>query len=216
MGHEINSSIANTSIRFQWSPAHCKIPGNEKAHKLAQTATEKGKRIGPSTQPPPVARSIVFQNAWDVKVIEDVTSLSRSKSGRFVKSIDKGMPSRHTRILYNGRSKLHAGLLCQLRTGISRLNSYLRKIRVVKDGQCRCNTGKETVHHFLFCCPLWDNCRTPMKRLADSHKRWGDTSIVLGGWSGEYKDGEFGKWKPDLAMVSATIKFAADTGRLNI
>ena len=31
-----------------------------------------------------------------------------------------------------------------------------------------------------------------------------------------YKDGEFSKWKPNLAMVSATIKFAADTGRLNV
>lgn len=55
-----------------------------------------------------------------------------------------------------------------------------------------------------------------MKRLADSHNRWGDTSFLLGGWSGVVKDGEFGQWKPNLAMVSATIKFAEDTGRLNV
>ena len=39
MSHEINSSNTNTNIQFQWSPAHSKIPGNEKAHKLAQTLT---------------------------------------------------------------------------------------------------------------------------------------------------------------------------------
>lgn len=46
MSHEmLNSSNTNTNIQFQWSPAHSKIPGNEKAHKLAQTATEKGKKV---------------------------------------------------------------------------------------------------------------------------------------------------------------------------
>ena len=38
---------------------------------------------------------------------------------------------------------------------------------------------------------------------------------MLGGWSGPCKDGGLGKWKPDLAMVAATINFAAETGRLD-
>ena len=117
----------------------------------------------------------------------------QSKTGRFIKSIDKGIPSSHTRVLYNGKSKMHAGLLCQLRTGICRLNSYLCKIQAAESGQCGCNTGVETVHHFLFCCPLWDRFRPQMKHLADSHNRWGDTSFLLGGWSEVGKNGEFGK-----------------------
>lgn len=55
-----------------------------------------------------------------------------------------------------------------------------------------------------------------MKQLADDHNRWGDTSFLLGGWSGVSKDGELSKWKPNLAIVTATIKFIADTGRLNV
>ena len=43
----------------------------------------------------------------------------------------------------------------------------------------------------------------------------GDTSFLLGGWPGPRKDGGFGKLKPDLAMVAATINFAARTGRLD-
>ena len=55
-----------------------------------------------------------------------------------------------------------------------------------------------------------------MKQLADKHNRWGDTSLFLiGGWSGSCKDDIFGKWKPDLAIVAATINFAATTGRLD-
>lgn len=55
-----------------------------------------------------------------------------------------------------------------------------------------------------------------MKHVADSHNHWEDTSFLLGGWSGVVKDGKLGKWKPNLAMVSATIKFAEDTERLNV
>lgn len=148
MSHEINSSITNTNIQFQWSPAHSKIPGNEKAHKLTQTATEKGKSIEPSFQRFPIARSVMKKIAWEVKANEDYTSLLRSKTGRFIKSIDKGILSSHTRALYSGKSKMHAGLLCQLRTGICRLNSYLCKIQATESGRCSCGTEIETVHHF--------------------------------------------------------------------
>ena len=215
ISHGINSSASNVKIGFQWCPAHSNVPGNEKAHKLAKSATEKGREIQHSLRPFPIARAIVSQKAKSVKVIEDITSLSRSKTGRFVKSIDKKIPDSHTSLLYNGKSKPHAGLLCQLRTGICRLNSYLSKIHAVESAECGCNTGKETVHHFLFCCPLWERARSRMKQLADRHNRWGDTSFLLGGWSGPGKDGDFNKWKPDLAMVAATINFAATTGRLD-
>ena len=99
--------------------------------------------------------------------IEDSTGLSRSKTGQFVKSIDKKIPNSHTSLLYNGKSKSHARLLCQLRTGICRLNSYLSKIQAAESAECGCNTDRETVHHFLFCCPLWDKARARIKQLAD-------------------------------------------------
>lgn len=64
----------------------------------------------------------MFGGAWNVKVTEDSTSLSRSKTGRFVKFIDKGISGSHTHTLR--KSTAHAGLLCQLRTDICRLNSH--------------------------------------------------------------------------------------------
>lgn len=38
---------------------------------------------------------------------------------------------------------------------------------------------------------------------------------MLGGWSGEGKDGILAKWKPRLEMVNATINFTIATGRLD-
>ncbi len=45
-------------------------------------------------------------------------------------------------------------------------------------------------------------------------KRWGDTSFLLGGWSGLKKDGELSKCKPNLQAVAAPIRFTKVTGRL--
>ena len=114
-------------------------------------------------RPFPIARAILTQTAKDIKVIEDNTGLSRSKTGQFVKSIDKKISDSHTSLLYNGKSKSYAGLLCQLRTGICQLNSYLSRIQATKSAKCGCNTGRETVHHFLFCCLLWDKAQLPIK-----------------------------------------------------
>lgn len=38
---------------------------------------------------------------------------------------------------------------------------------------------------------------------------------MLRGWSGPCKNGEFSKWKPDLAIIAATINFATASGRLD-
>lgn len=54
--------------------------------------------------------------------------------------------------------------------------------------------------------------RGEIRRLAG--RRWGDTSYMLGGWSGKIKDGEVAKWKPASDMVTTTINFAIASGRL--
>ena len=75
--------------------------------------------------------------------------------------------------------------------------------------------GVETVHHFLFYCPLWVRFRASITDLGYRHNRWGDTSFFVGGWSGSSKDGEEKIWKPNMEAVWATINYAVSTGRLD-
>ena len=124
----------------------------------------------------------------------------RAKVGRFIKLFDKALTRKHIITIYNGRTKKHLQILCQLRIGIYRLNSYLAKIQAVDSDQCRCNRGSETVNHFLFRCPRWSNFCQEFKRLAAN--RWGDLSYALGGWSNERKDGLLDRWAPHTAMVA--------------
>lgn len=48
-----------------------------------------------------------------------------------------------------------------------------------------------------------------------SHETASRQASLLGGWSEPSKDGDFNRWKPDQAMVAATINLAATTGRLD-
>ena len=126
----------------------------------------------------------VMGAAKSAKLTQTPDRFYKAKVGRF---------GQHTHLLYNGRVKLHANVLCQLRSGINRLNKYLAKINAVETEQCKCNRGEESVDHFLFRCPRWSNFRGEMRRLAG--QRWGDTSYLLGGWSGEQKDRALAKWR---------------------
>ncbi len=142
---------------LQWSPGHSKISGNVKAHELAQKATLP-ECTAPSFNNPILLLSTIKEIAGTkITAPDSRATFTNAKVGRFIKSFDKALPGKHTKTIYNGRSKKQAQILCQMRTGISRLNSYLTKIQAADSAQCRCNRGNETVDHFLFRCTLMDN-----------------------------------------------------------
>lgn len=116
--------------------------------------------------------------------------------------------------MYKGKTHIEAAALCQLRSGMCKLNKYLARIGSIEVDTCSCKRETESVDHFLFRCPLWTDQRRNICRLATKSNRWGDLSFALGGWSGETKDGDRLKWRPSLEMVAATGKFALETKRL--
>jgi hypothetical protein len=137
-------------------------------------------------------------------------------SGKHLQKIDKALPGKHVNKLYNALNRKAAATLVQLRTNISRLNTYLSKINVAETDRCECGM-RETVQHFLFSCPRWRNERRDMKSAHGS--RYWDVSYALGGYStaerdGKKVDGEKDKWQPDLNAVKATIDYAIKTGRV--
>ena len=211
--HEINMS-QRSQVSFQWSPGHSEIPGNEQAHKLAQDATT----VIPVhvDDPPlyPLLQSVALDEGRRLYLAPPPPWV-KPPTGKFTHRIDKALPGKHTETLYKGRSKVEAGVLCQLRSGMCRLNGYLAKIGAAEWSMCECGRESESVDHFLFRCPQWLEQRESLFKLARKANRWGDLSFALGGWSSERKDGSPQSWKPTQEMVSATIKFAMATNRLS-
>ena len=149
-------------------------------------------------------------------VTQHVISRSCRVSGKFTKEIDKALPGKHTKALYDHFSREEAAILVQLRTNKCKLNGYLAKINASATDLCECGQS-ETVSHFLIECPKWETQRQALKQAAGT--RWTDVSYLLGGWNdnkkpdGTYVDGARKKWRPNQKVVAATIAFAKNTKR---
>ncbi|KAL0929398.1 uncharacterized protein CTRU02_215564 [Colletotrichum truncatum] len=131
------------------------------------------------------------------------------KVGRFSKRVDKALPGKHTRQLYDELTWKEASTLAQLRTGPARLNYYLHRIDVVPSHVCVCGRATETVEHFLFRCTKWTTHRAEMLQCTETQRS--NISFYLGGKSATDDD----KWTPNMQAVRATIRFALATGRLD-
>jgi ribonuclease HI len=196
-------------ISFEWTPGGKNVQGNSNADKLARMATKD------DCQPPlnqVAVRSAVGREARNKRLAPTTILFTASRAGSFTRQLDKALPGKHVRLLYNTLPYDLAAILCQMRTAKSRLNSYLARIKVVESNLCLCG-APETIHHFIFECPRWLLERQQIRNI--NRQRWGDTSFYLGGWTSREIDGDMSKWRPHLEAVRATIAFAKATGRLD-
>jgi hypothetical protein len=92
------------------------------------------------------------------------TKLSQQKwpTGASLLRIDSAMPGKHVLTLYNNLNSTEAHVLAQMRTGYSKLKSFLARRELEEDDQCECGEGAETLRHFLFHYKRYDNERRRM------------------------------------------------------
>lgn len=152
-----------------------------------------------------LAKSTMLNN---IKSIGSTTGLLEGV-GRYSRALDKALPGKHTRELYDSLKSREARILAQLRTGMAQLNGYLHTIGTADTDICDCSQARETIKHFLFRCTRWDAHRAELMRQANN--KGGNLSFHLGGKAPTDPD----NWKPDLNIVLTTIKYAVSTGRLN-
>jgi hypothetical protein len=192
------------TIKMRWvSSTNESFTLGVKAKAEARKATDSGCR---ATKPPYQARStrlrvLLAQRRQHMVLPESV--------GGYSKRLDKALPGKHTRTLYDALKRRESDILVQLRTGMARVNRYLHRIGAAEADTCGCGQEEETVDHFLFRCPRWDEQREHMRNV--DREMMGNLSFFLGGKTAE--DGH--KWRPNLAAVRAAIKFAKSTGRLD-
>jgi hypothetical protein len=96
------------------------------------------------------------------------TSQMSTKFGEPVRRIDAAWPGYHTRHVYHDLSKRQAGILAQLRTGMTPLNGYLHNIKATEMDSCDCGQAPETREHFIF-----------------HGVRWSEQRKLLGVWTSE-------------------------------
>ncbi len=86
------------------------------------------------------------------------------KVGDFTTKLDRALPGKHTKKLYDSLKKTEAKILIQLRTAMGRINKYLHRIGAAELPDCACGVEKEDVKHFLFRCIRWTSERAPLRQ----------------------------------------------------
>jgi hypothetical protein len=126
---------------------------------------------------------------------------------------------KHTLRLYRSLTSDQAAILIQARTGQCRLNQYLSRIGVVDEAKCSCENDEETIRYLILSFPMWMDARSELNETVGD--RLGEVPYLLGEWRSR-KDvrteqllgGPKEKWKPDMEVVKATLRFLEKTGRL--
>jgi hypothetical protein len=139
--------------------------------KKARLAEERGPRLK--------SRALQLSRDW-IKA-ERVRHFDKLQVGKFTCKIDKALPNEHMTKVYNSLSREEAGILSQLRTDHTLLNSNLAYIGAEESANCTCGTVVESIQHFLFHCPKW---RSEQNKLREAMAgRWGDLAYALDSWS---------------------------------
>lgn len=144
--HQINTSD-RASVNLEWSPGHSHIPGNDSAHNLAQQATRKGAEVTSSTVYP-MLQSVALERGRKMFLSPPLPWV-KPQTGKLTYSFDKALPGKHTLDLYNGKSHVEAATLCQLRSGMCKLNKYLARIGAV--GEMFAAAGGNQNRWIIFC-----------------------------------------------------------------
>jgi len=95
----------------------------------------------------------------------------------------------------------------------------MSRLKVIDSKICECGESIEDIQHLLIRCGLWAEQREALRQVAKN--RLNDVSFLLGGWSARRKwragkpvNGDRAKWRPNLAVVKATVQSLQRTGRI--
>jgi hypothetical protein len=90
---------------------------------------------------------------------------------------------------------------------------------VLDEAKCSYGKNEKMIRQLIISCPRWTDERRELRETVGERSR--DVPYLLGGWgsrkdvrTGQLLDGPREKWKPDMEVVKATIRFLEKTGRL--
>lgn len=195
------------------------IVGNEEADEAAREASSrKDKPSAPASERVREAEGVI--RLTDRGRSDNPTPFDSTRLAvQYKWKMDQALLGKHTLRLYGAFTSEQAATLVQARTGHCRLNRYLARIGLAESALCECELCEETIRHVILSCVRWAEEREELRTVAK--QRAGDVLFLLGGWGkkqdckGQLVDGPKEKWRPDLEVVKATIRFLEQTGRLD-
>ena len=141
------------TVVLQWIPAHCGIPGNERADRRAKSGSKQLQPMSTST----------YQEA---KTLLRKSNMSMEKSHWILQPLYR--PN-------NCLARHEQTTILRLRTGHCGPRAHLKRIGIMDSALCDCKEAEQTVHHILQDCPIWRKQRHQLWQQNEptTNKLWG-------------------------------------------
>jgi len=165
------------------SDLHSDVPGNERADTLAKQAAQ-GQSSPAADLPPLLCRPLPFsasaeKQAYTSEINSMWSEMWQSSPRRTrMDRIDKGFPFKNFRKIQYQLTRTQSSLLLQLRSGHIPLNAHLYRLNCSDTDKClACSDhigvppATETITHFLFHCPAYQNERHDLDNALGPHSR---------------------------------------------
>ena len=156
---------------LQCIPAHCGIPGNERADHLAKSGSKQLQPLSTST----------YQEAK--------TLLRNRQKCQWKKATGDYNPSTDP---INRLARHEQTAIFRLRTGHCGLRAHLKRTGIMDSALCDCKEAEQTVHHILQDCPIW---RKQRHQLWQQNRRSTTSSRTVS--SGGNRDTSYGSRTDD-------------------
>jgi ribonuclease HI len=170
--HIVNAfrGYVDRALEINWIPGHSDIPGNTEADDLAHLAA-RGQSSPINSLPPLLRRPLPLSiEAERRNYGQEINTMWRerwqqSPRRERMERMDKSFPFTKFRQLLRGFTRGQCSLLIQIRSGHIPLNAHLFRLSCADTDKCQaCHNrpgapSRETVTHFLFDCPAYQNER---------------------------------------------------------
>ena len=165
-------------VKFVWTPGHEEIEGNEKADEEAKIAATTGS--SPRWNLPtfirrkdlPISISATRQTLKSEMKKRWKSEWKVSHRHPNSSNIDRTLPSDNFMHIIGQLRRPQASILIQIRTGHLPLNTVLHRIKRSDTPDCpHCGKGtRETIMHFLFFCPRYNQARQRLDAATQKEK----------------------------------------------
>jgi len=170
-------------LKVNWISAHSEVQGNERADALAKQAAQ-GQSSNAADLPPLLCHPLPFsasaeKQAYTLEINTMWSEMWQSSPRRArMDHIDKSFPFKNFRKIQYQLTRAQSSLLLQLCSGHIPLNAHLYRLNCSNTDKCTACSEQigappaaETITHFLFHCPAYQNERHDLDNALGPHRR---------------------------------------------
>ncbi|EIW75886.1 hypothetical protein CONPUDRAFT_169130 [Coniophora puteana RWD-64-598 SS2] len=176
LARRLQTQLQDVGVVFTWLAGHRGIEGNERADEEAKNAATEGRQANGGRVLPKHLRGVLPASisALKQKMVADLKATwsqrwALAERAHRLRALGYNAVATDRHISQISALPRRQGtLLTHLRTRHIALDAFLHRIRVIDDPSCKhCTRGvDETIRHYLFECPAWEEARRRLARSA--------------------------------------------------